>query len=470
MRIHFVNHASFVVEQGPVRLICDPWIEGTVFNDGWDLLAPSRFRYEDFRGITHIWFSHEHPDHFNPPNIKKIPEDCRREITVLFQHTNDKKVVRHCEKLGFKDVRELRLGDWHEVAPCVQVKCCAANVEWDADSWLCIRTPELTLLNLNDCGIDTPGYAAEVRRQVGRVDVLATQFSYASWQGNPGDKQSRRRRAARVMSTVQCQIQELRPRWVIPFASFVWFCHEENFFMNDEMNRIRDVAGKIAAGSSVTPLVMYPGDSWEVGAAYDSEPAIARYEEDLRGIAEGKQPLVRSKQSVPAEALIAMAESFNRECLKMAAWRLAVFHVTLWNLEKHVLGPKVHALRSAALAVWRVFSGRMEPSYVFVSDHGRSYSFSLTDGLRRADRPREECDAALSSDSLAMCFKLPWGGETLRINGRFEAPPEGREYRFFNTFRFARSLNLGAPVAWKRVAAGIARRTPLVGRLVSRGV
>ena len=117
MKLHFVNHASFLVEQGTLRLICDPWIEGTVFNDGWDLLSPTRSRYEDFRDITHIWFSHEHPDHFNPPNVKKIPEECRSEITVLFQHTNDKKVVRYCEKIGFKEVRELPHGEWIELAP-----------------------------------------------------------------------------------------------------------------------------------------------------------------------------------------------------------------------------------------------------------------------------------------------------------------------------------------------------------------
>jgi len=273
-----------------------------------------------------------------------------------------------------------------------------------------------------------------------------------------------------VMAAVQDQIEELRPRWVIPFASFVWFCHEENYFMNDEMNRIRDVAQKIAANTAACPLVMYPGDSWEVGAPYDSEPAIARYEADLRCVANGKRPLLRSKEAVPAATLIELAESFNKECLERVGKRLAVFHVTFWNLERRLSGSKIQALNSALMAVWRVLAGQMEPAYVFVSDHGQGYSFSLTDGLRRADRRREECDVVLSSDSLAVCFKLPWGGETLRINGRFEAPPKGRDYRFFNVFRFARSLNLGALVAWKLVAAGIARRAPLVGRLVPRSV
>lgn len=468
MKLHFVNHASFVVERGPLRLICDPWLDGPVFNDGWDLLAPTKFRYEDFAGITHIWFSHEHPDHFNPPNVKKIPEEYRRKITVLFQQTHDKKVVRYCEKLGFQDVRELPPGGWIELASGIEVICRGVEVEWDADSWLCIRTPEATLLNLNDCGIDTREHAAEVRRQVGAVDVLTTQFSYASWQGNAGDTQRRRQRAARVMATVEYQIKELQPRWVLPFASFVWFCHEENYFMNDGMNRIRDVAQQIAANTPATPLVMYPGDSWEFGAPYDSAAAIARYEADLRSVEEGKRPLVRMKEAVPAESLRDLAESFRRDCLGKVARRLAVFHLTFWNLEKDVQRASLAALWSLLMAPWRLIAARAEPAYVFVTDHSQSYSLSLTGGLRRADRMRQECDAVVSSESLAGCFRLPWGGETLRINGRFEAPPNGRDYRFFNVFRFARSLNLGAPFAWKLVAAGIARKTPLVGRLVPR--
>jgi hypothetical protein len=197
---------------------------------------------------------------------------------------------------------------------------------------------------------------------------------------------------------------------------------------------------------------------------------VARYEADVHSIEEGRRPLVRAREPVPAGTLVELADSFNKACLDQVEKRLAVFHITFWNLEKHVRGPKAHALRSAAKAVWRVLSGTIEPSWIFVTDHGQSYSFSLTVGLRRSDRPREECDVVISSESLAVCFKLPWGGETLRINGRFEAPSKGYDYRFFNTFRFARSLNLGAPVAWKRVAAGIARRAPLVGRLVPRSV
>jgi L-ascorbate metabolism protein UlaG (beta-lactamase superfamily) len=467
MKIHFVNHASYIIETGPIRLICDPWIEGPVFNDGWDLLTPTKFRYEDFRDITHIWFSHEHPDHFNPPNVKKIPEEYRREITVLFQHTNDKKVLKHCERLGFQEVRELPLGSWVDLVPGIEVRCCPVSVEFEADSWLCLRTPEVTLLNLNDCGIDSSEYAAEVRQQVGRVDVLTTQYSYASWQGNADEKQRRRVRAAQVLAAVHHQIEALKPRWVIPFASFVWFCHEENHFMNDEVNRVGDVAKEIETKTSSTPVVMYPGDSWEVGAAFDSATAIARYAEDLRTVLERDGRVLLTNETVPFESLQKLAQTFAQSCVQETGERLARFYMAVWNLEYSLQASKMLGVKDALLAPWRVLLGGMEPTYVYVSDHRQSYSFSLSDGLRPADRAREYCDAVLSSNSLALCFRLPWGGETLRINGRFEAPPKGREYVFFNYFLFARTLNLGVPLGWKRAARAVAHRMPLLGRLVA---
>src|SRR5579864_3571428 len=102
MLIEWVNNASFILESGSVPLICDPWLEGTIFNGGWKLLSETKLRYEDFADITHIWISHEHPDHFNPITLKHIPEEQRRRIIVLFHHTKDKRVLNVCKALGFK--------------------------------------------------------------------------------------------------------------------------------------------------------------------------------------------------------------------------------------------------------------------------------------------------------------------------------------------------------------------------------
>ena len=73
MQIEWINHASFIVNSGSVRLIADPWLFGRAFNESWELFVPSKFTADDFDSVTHIWFSHEHPDHFSPPVLSGSP-------------------------------------------------------------------------------------------------------------------------------------------------------------------------------------------------------------------------------------------------------------------------------------------------------------------------------------------------------------------------------------------------------------
>jgi len=121
--IEWVNHASYIFEHEGTRLLCDPWLEGTAFHDSWSLLSPTLFRYEGFGRVTHIWFSHEHPDHFSPPVLRKVPSDLRKRIVVLYHQTRDKRVVNFCRGLGFKDVVELRPGEYLRIGTDFDVMC-----------------------------------------------------------------------------------------------------------------------------------------------------------------------------------------------------------------------------------------------------------------------------------------------------------------------------------------------------------
>ena len=94
------------VEFGGSRIIQDPWLFGTAFNDGWSLLCDYGFDPERFADIDYIWISHEHPDHFSPAVLRSVPEAVRRDITVLFQQTKDRKILDFCTEIGYK-TREL---------------------------------------------------------------------------------------------------------------------------------------------------------------------------------------------------------------------------------------------------------------------------------------------------------------------------------------------------------------------------
>ncbi len=79
-----------------------PWLAGPAFNNGWDLLIETPLTTDQvMEGVTHIWVSHEHPDHFVPKFFIDIAARYKS-IPVLFQATRDRRVASFIESRGFK--------------------------------------------------------------------------------------------------------------------------------------------------------------------------------------------------------------------------------------------------------------------------------------------------------------------------------------------------------------------------------
>jgi UDP-MurNAc hydroxylase len=401
MKIEWVNHASFVIRSGNACIILDPWIEGSVFDESWSLLSPSVFKYSDFEEITHIWFSHEHPDHFFPPNLMRIPAEIRSRIRVVFQTTIDRRVVSFCRKLGFAEVVELP-EQWYELGSDLKIWSEPAG---RGDSWAAFRSPSHTLFNINDCiYLDNAGLLP-LKEKIGPIDTLVTQFSYASWWGNKDDDAAWKAAAADQLEKIRREVEVLQPKFVLLSASYVFFDHIENWYMNQWTNTVHDAFAYVSRFPGVLPIVLYPGDRWEAGSPHDSSSALARYAADrARVMARG--PEKRSK-SVDAAELAGAARDFVRRLRK----------------------------RNSLLLLLRVPATR-----VHVTDHAKIYLLSLR-GLTEADDG--PADVALSSAALLYCLRNDWGGETLSINGRFEEPKNANRYRFFRWFNIASANSHG---------------------------
>lgn len=401
--IEFVNHSSYILAHGQVRLICDPWLEGPVFDNGWDLLAETRFSYDRFRSLTHIWFSHEHPDHFSPPNISKIPQDIRSRITVLYQSSIDKKVFNYCRELGFGRVVEMKPDEWHHLGEDLQAHC---EPHDNGDSWLAVRSPNFCFLNLNDCVVTSTKECQRISQKVGKVDILATQFSYANRVGNAGDRGAMEAAARQRLAWVKTQILAFKPKYAIPFASFSYFSHEDNWYLNDGMNKIGPVTGFIRGETQAEPVVLYPGDCWNLNdeGPYDCERAIRRYAENYERVR--REGFRHRSRQVAMDKLLEHGNAFVKK-----------------------LGSKNSKLTYLLL-----------PSVtIFLEDHAQALTLSLL-GLSLVSRDRNDCDLVCKSDALDYCFLWEWGGRTLDINGRFHVP-EGGQYWKFKTYATLASFN-----------------------------
>lgn len=400
MKIEWINHASFVVETEGISLICDPWIEGRVFNNSWAHISPTVFSYNDFSKITHIWFSHEHPDHFFPPNIIKIPEELRKKITVLYQKTEDRKVVEFCRKLGFFVI---------ELEPLVEfflndtVSIINDKVKNESDSWLFFKSSSFTLLNLNDCVFKNKVDLQKISSKLGEIDILFTQFSYANWVGNTDDFSLKSYHAAEKLGEIERNIDVFKPKYTIPFASYVWFCAESNFHMNECVNPI-DKVYKFLSNKETIPIVLYPGDNWYINVVSDSQRAIKKYLNDHKEKLESKN--------------LTRFEIIEYDDLKKSAEKFKQRHLKMNNNRK---------LKSYA------------PFTAYLTDWNEAISFSYSMGLRiEPNITKSEADILFSSQNLKYCFDHDWGWSTIMVAGTFEKPQNGNfknveEYQWIST-------------------------------------
>src|SRR5207245_7150865 len=185
-----------------------------------------------------------------------IRTEMRSYILVHCREDIEHKVVYFSDALGFK-VQELRNHRWHAFATGLRVLC--GKVPF-YDSWLLVETRGLKILNTNDCVVDGEAIAGDIVRHTGTVDVLLTQFSYANWIGNPADRELREESAREKLERVKIQVSTFRPTFTVPFASFVYFSHEENRYMNDAINSIERAHNFIRRETNTTPVVLNHGD------------------------------------------------------------------------------------------------------------------------------------------------------------------------------------------------------------------
>ena len=229
--IKFINHASVLINQGKKGILCDPWYSSNAFHKGWNLLYENSVEdiIEVINMTSFIWISHEHPDHFSIKFFKDYGEIIRKnKIKILFQKTNDKRVITFLKKKGF-EVKELIEDKWFLLGDDLRIMCLK---DGQYDSALFVDSKGEKILNLNDCAIRNYSTAKKFFKKTGEVNVLLTQFSYAAWKGGKSNRSWRESAALEKLESIKIQAEVFNPKYVIPFASFVYFSNIEKGVFN----------------------------------------------------------------------------------------------------------------------------------------------------------------------------------------------------------------------------------------------
>lgn len=392
--IQFINHASVRICFGDVSLLSDPWYFGDAFHKGWNLLVEqSSSEINDIIKITtHIWISHEHPDHFSVGFFKKYGELIRdKGIIILFQATKDKRVKSFFVNFGFNFI-ELVNEESHLISDNFSVTCIKDGFY---DSALFIETSDMSILNLNDCIVRDNFRAKEIFKVTGNCDVLLTQFSYAAWKGGRDNLKWRQVAAEEKLNDIALQISNFKPKFVIPFASFVYFSNEFNKYLNDSVNHPKNVSKKLES-SDVSINIMKPFDYFDEQKVAENSTAASNYwEENYKQLA---------KKKYHEYNIIEIAELQNA----FSQYKKRVF----------LSNSRYFIILARFLSPIKVF----KPVKIQLKDLKTTVVIDLLNSsLKLSD---DSPDLIMSSESFYFILTYPFGFDTLTVNGCFEVGNE----------------------------------------------
>lgn len=379
MKIRFVAHASMIIEAAGAIVWSDPWLEGRAFNDSWALYPPPAIDDSLLESVTHIWISHEHPDHFHLPTLRSLPATLKERVTILFQKNNSRKMFDALGKIGFRNFIELPQRKILALNERTSVYCYQVG---SMDSTLAVIADGETLFNINDSELNKKDCEI-ILKDLGKVDVIFNQFSMAGYVGHKDRDQHLPKMASDILNNVVANHRDLGARYTIPFASMIYYCRVDNAYMNDYANTAIDVHDRMTS-ERLDCVALYPGESWIVGSTHDNAATLQKYR--------------KAREEFDTHAEILANEPVALERIEQAyLQRFKQIDSSYWSLVRRPLQPmNIHLPDLDCNIVLSMRSQRFE----------------------KLPPDPDDSDLIINSQPVWFMFAMPFGCQTLGVSSR----------------------------------------------------
>ena len=274
--LKMLSHASAIIDSGGKRLIMDPWLIGSCYWRSWWNYPPVKRDSLDKLKVDAIYITHVHWDHWHGPSLKKLfPKD-----TLIITHDEpNKRSVNDLKDIGFKNIKLLKHGETFELGD-IKITPYQFGLFLN-DSALVVETPEMKLLNANDCKIAGTALRSIINRH-GPFDFAMRSHSSAndrvcytleSSDYSFDDKDHYSRSFALFMDAV-------KPNYAIPFASNHCHLHKDVYGMNNLVNdpfKLESYLTENKLLEDVELKIMLSGDSWSSERGFSINPENRKY-------------------------------------------------------------------------------------------------------------------------------------------------------------------------------------------------
>ena len=411
--IQFINHASILISNEKKSILTDPWYSGSSFDDGWELLFQNKkIDIENIlKKVNYIWISHEHPDHFSIKfliDYEKIIK--QKKITFLFQKSKDQRVISYLKLKNFKCI-ELEDNKTFLIDKNFNVKVVKCDFY---DSALIVHLDNKKIINLNDCPLKTKSEILNFKKRHGEFDFLFTQFSYAAWKGGKNNLNWRKFAAAEKIQTLKYQSEILNSKFTIPFASFIKFCDNYNFYLNDSINSPESII-KECKNISSNILFLKPYQILDL-----DNPKI-----ENKGY-EFWNSIYNDKSNFNVNKNI---KKFNLETLQEA---FDLYQKRIFTKNSKYLIKFLSKIK---------FLNFFQPIIIELRDLQINVKVDLTNKI--FEKVNDKSDIEMNSKSLYLIFMQDFGFDTLTVNGCFEEKKKNSFSKMSKIFAIGSLNNLG---------------------------
>jgi len=265
IKINLLNHASVLIEMGEVKLLCDAWIMGNCFGEGWAFRFSNPRAFALANQATHLWISHFHDDHFHVPSLIELAKQ-NKNVAVICNQSHNFGFRVPLKKFGFQNI--LPFEERKTMKLSSEVEVCRYPTT-GIDNMLHIKTPHLQILNFNDCNISDRA-AKAIMKKIGNIDILLNNFNHAEkivTYPIPGSSEIKEGLKTKFINTVKL----IDPKFVFPFASYHYYTASESAVQNDSMLTLKEVVdldprvlnikigGQVTFGENAAPQITEPG-------------------------------------------------------------------------------------------------------------------------------------------------------------------------------------------------------------------
>ena len=390
--IKFINHACIQIFTKDYSVLVDPWFEDKVFNNSWCLFKETDIDSLDLTKLKYIFISHEHPDHLHFPTLKTI-YGLKQDVEIIFPHRKDTTVKKVIEKIGFK---------FHFIKQNSQKffldknnYCKYFGDISEGDHTIAFSINGKKIINQND------DYTKEktvnlINKEFGPADLLFTQFSLAGYYGNSDNPKIIQKNGHDFhLERVKYYKSIFNVKFVVPFASYVYFCKNTNRYLNNFIVRPDEILNLL--GSDICQLVYFNDE------VYFDDKFIKRNLANLnklQSLFENKNLQFFESQNVSVEKII---KTINEKMYEMSFLK------------------KIKAF-TENLSLHKIFSGfykylkLSKPLNIQLTDTNQIIEIDFKkNSSKLSNNISSRIDFKIPSEELLYMFQYPWGSDTANI-------------------------------------------------------